>query len=290
MQRGTSTMDRELPVKLTATEIQERGESMAAKMVRVKTLRKKRRDDLRAINAQIEAELDTVQSIAETIMSGIEARKQGDLFVGDQVVGADPNVPTTEESAQALAKVAETAGESPAVFHKDGKICRKDPCKKRHLTALQCRTNEIVPEGDEIGSVPQSEAPAAETNEASGETSAPAGETESAEGETIAPSSACIGCGKDLAELSAMERAKKICEECQLAKPADVPLEEEAAAVASIVGGVLQDVIEADDPRPRCQNGGELLTALEVLAGHGACQNSIDTGSCAGAEGEQASA
>jgi hypothetical protein len=180
MQRGTTELDRELPVKLTEHEIAERGETIAAKMLRVKTLRKKRREDLRSINAQIEAELDTVQSIAETIMGGVEARKQGDLFVSDEVV------PSQGEAAAALAEVAERV--EPVLYHRDGAICRKDPCKRRHLSAEQLDKAGIVREGKQPF----------EPSEAESD-----------------PRPKCSACGT---VLTAMEVVKKLglCETCQV--------------------------------------------------------------------------
>jgi len=183
MARGTTVMDRELPVKLTEHEIAERGESIAAKMLRVKALRKKRREDLRSINAQIESELDNVQQIAETIMSGVEARKQSEMFVGDEVV------PSQTEATAALAQVAKLVQ-----WHRDGAMCRKDPCKRRHLTPEQLDKAGVVREGQPI------------------------------EPEAEAPTQVCMGCGADITGLSATERVKGMCEGCQVQPHEDVEL------------------------------------------------------------------
>lgn len=292
MQRGTTTMDRELPVKLSEHEIAERGETIATKMLRVKALRKKRREDFRNMSAQIDAELDNIETLAETIVNGMENRKQAELFV-DQVRDAE-----AQETLAAVAEGIEIEGNGEAKadsekrFHRDGALCRKDPCKRRHLTAEQLRANEIVPEGEEIGSVTQ------------------------ADGEAKRPEvgSPCPGCDQPIA--SAMEAVKGLCESCQLSKGGD-PLEgTPQAAPADTEGGggegaqqegepvaldmrgdettatpiedgagINGDEAEEDDPRARCSGCSAVLNADEVMSKLGLCAACV---AAAGGEDEHA--
>lgn len=109
MQKGTTMADQELPVRLTPEDVQARAETLASKLMHIATLRKKRRDDLRSINALIEAELDEVQRLARVIVDGVEARRQGEIEFADELV------PSKAEAAAALARVAEIAAASRAV-------------------------------------------------------------------------------------------------------------------------------------------------------------------------------
>jgi len=249
-------MDRELPVKLTEHEVAEKGESIAAKMLRVKKLRKTRREHFKNMTAQIDAELDNMEQIAETIVAGTEARKQGDMFVDDEVV------PSQGEAAAALAEVAKRAPE----YHKNGELCRRDVCKRRHMTAEVCRAQGIKVEGDPL--VPETVAAAI----------------------TLALGSPCPGCEKPLE--SAVEVLKGLCETCQTQKPGEDPLagtpeaaptvnaegtiEGAGPAVQSGMELVDYSAIEADDPRPRCSACNDVLNADEVAKGHGLDQKCID--------------
>lgn len=259
MQRGTTTMDRELPVKLNEHEIAERGEVIASKMLRVKQLRKKRREDFRNMTAQIDAELDNMQQIAETIMSGVEARKQSDLRFGDEVV------PSQTEATEALAEVEKRASERPTEYHKNGEICRRDVCKRRHMSAEQCRAAGIVIEGDPI---------------------APEGEGKPA----VAVGSPCPGCDKPLE--TATEAVKGLCETCQTSKGGDAlegtpqaappadgetnPAEGETEQPAGETDEAASETVDADDPRPRCSSCTVVLNADEVEKQIGMCQGCID--------------
>lgn len=144
--RGTTQLDRELPVKLTPDEIEARAESIAAKLIHIGSLRKKRREDLRSINALIESEMDEVERLARVISDGVESRKQADIRFGDEVV------PSSTEAGAALAEVMKVAGDAtPQRFHRDGGLCRKTNCRKKvHHTAEALRANGIQVEGDEL--------------------------------------------------------------------------------------------------------------------------------------------
>lgn len=237
MQTGTTVMSRELPVKLTEHEVAERAESMAAKLIQIGSLRKKRREDLRSINALIESELDEVQRIARVIADGVEARKQSDIKFGDEVV------PSQAEATQALAEVAKFAER----YHRNGALCRKDPCKRAHHAPEALRAQGIKVEGDELAPA-EGEPPLAET---------------------------CGGCDK---QLEGIERVKRLCETCQTSDGGD-PLEgtPDAAALDELAQQLeaadIEGVIPEDDPRPRCHiaHCRAVLDADEVEREHGVC-------------------
>lgn len=84
MQRGTTTMDRELPVKLSDDEIIERAQTLATKIGTVEALREKKARDAKNTQALIDSELDEIQRLARVINESEELRKQGDLTF-DQV-------------------------------------------------------------------------------------------------------------------------------------------------------------------------------------------------------------
>jgi len=84
MRKGAA-MDEEVRVRLTDQELIDRGNVMSAKVEHIGQLRKKRREDLRSINAIIESEQDEVERLARVIRKAEEARNQGELFVDDQV-------------------------------------------------------------------------------------------------------------------------------------------------------------------------------------------------------------
>lgn len=79
------TMEQEVSVKLTVEEIAERGETLAAKMLHVEHLRRKKREDGKSTQALIDAELDECERLARVICDQEELQKQGDLFVDDEV-------------------------------------------------------------------------------------------------------------------------------------------------------------------------------------------------------------
>jgi len=210
MRRGTTEMDAELPVKLNEHEVAERAESMASKLVHIGTLRKKRREDLRSINALIETELDEVQRLARTIVDGVEARKQADLRFGDEVV------PSQVEATEALAHVAEIV-EPAKRWHRDGALCKADNCRKRihYENADVLRTNGVVVEGDPL----EPEQPAQISAQL------------------------CIGCGANITGLSAIERVKGVCEGCQMegAHKRYVEVEQPTRFCSGCCGAVLED-------------------------------------------------
>lgn len=185
MQRGTKVTDPELPVKLTDEQMIQRAQIMAGKLTRIQALRKKRREDLRSINALIESELDEVQRIANTIITAEEMRKQSELHFDEDPRNQERVEPTAGEAQDALAKVAQLAEVMPPKFHAKGERCDKNPCRRRHLSEEQLRANGIEPEG------------AAET----------------AEEEDVRAK--CTGCN---AVLTATEVVKKLglCESCQV--------------------------------------------------------------------------
>lgn len=74
-------LDKTVGVKLTDEQVSERGALMAAKVIYVGTLRKKRREDLRSINAEIESNLDEIERLARVVTNHEENRAQADLFV-----------------------------------------------------------------------------------------------------------------------------------------------------------------------------------------------------------------
>ena len=80
MRKG-STMDEEVLVPLRPSQVLERAQVMAAKVLHVAILRKKKADDARAAQVLIDAELDEVERLARVISSGEEDKKQGELFV-----------------------------------------------------------------------------------------------------------------------------------------------------------------------------------------------------------------
>lgn len=281
MQTG-SKMDTMVPVRLSDDDIRERGELLAQKNIQIGALRKKRREQLRSINAQIESDLDECDRLSRIIQDGVEARKQGDLFVGDQVV-RDPAA--TQEATEVLAEVAAMTEERPTRYHGDGALCKRDTCRRRrHLTLEQCQTNGIVAEGQPIG----------DTGEL-----APAPEDREEEPESDGPPQ-CVGCNE---ELTAMEIVKKLglCEKCQLQKPEEVNVREpeassevdEIEAVAEAIepdgpsADVTEDVDFGEDPRPRCSECHGVLTPDEVSAELGMCSTCVDKAT-SGTEGAEA--
>lgn len=79
-----SDMQTEVPVKLSDEELLERGESLAQKMLHIETLRTKKKNDAKRTQGLIDEELEEAARLARTITGQEDARKQGDLFVGDQ--------------------------------------------------------------------------------------------------------------------------------------------------------------------------------------------------------------
>jgi hypothetical protein len=92
-----TTMEKPVPVRLTDPEMADRAQEIAAKILHVKVLRKKKRDDARNVQALIDNELDLVEVLADTITGARELRKQGELF-------ADQDTAT-----RTLAEVGKTA-------------------------------------------------------------------------------------------------------------------------------------------------------------------------------------
>ncbi len=92
-----TTMEKPVPVRLTDPEMADRAQEIAAKILLVKVLRKKKRDDARNTQALIDSELDLVEVLADTITGARELRKQGELFA-DQ-----------ETAVHTLAEVGKTA-------------------------------------------------------------------------------------------------------------------------------------------------------------------------------------
>ena len=90
-------MDETVAVPLTESEIAAKGEQMASKIHAVDRLRKKKAEKAKELQALIDIELDELKRLADSVEQGVEDRKQGDLFVGDQ------------EATEALAKVGEAA-------------------------------------------------------------------------------------------------------------------------------------------------------------------------------------
>lgn len=93
--------DREVVVKLALSEVLERAEAMARRVAEVQRLRVKKAADAKGTQALIDSALDEIERLGRVITAQEELRKQGDLFVGDEVV------PSTAESTQALALIAE---------------------------------------------------------------------------------------------------------------------------------------------------------------------------------------
>ena len=91
------SMQTEVPVKLSDEELLERGESLAQKMLHIETLRDKKKADAKRTQGLIDEELEEAARLARVITGQEEARKQGELFVGDLV------------ATDALAQVAEAA-------------------------------------------------------------------------------------------------------------------------------------------------------------------------------------
>ncbi len=258
MQKG-STMDQVVPVKLSEHEVAERAEIMSAKLLRVKSLKRQRRETFRNFTAQIEAELEEANRIARVVAEGIEARKQSDLKFGDEVV------PSTSEATEALAEIEKRAAERAPEYHKNGELCKRDVCKRRHMSAEQCRAAGIVIEGDPIA--PDEKVPRA-------------------------VGSPCPGCDKPLE--TATEAVKGLCEACQTSKGGDALEGTPQAAPAAPVGGetipaegetetpssetieASSETIDAHDPRPRCSGCAAVLNADEVEKGLGLCQGCID--------------
>jgi len=96
-------IDKQVGVALTPVKLQEYAEVLAGKVIYVDTLRKKRREDLRSINAEIESNLDEVGRLARVITAHEENVAQGDLFIGQ-------TRETKEQAQRALAGVAKVAG------------------------------------------------------------------------------------------------------------------------------------------------------------------------------------
>jgi hypothetical protein len=93
--------DREVTVRLTGEDVIERAEAMARRVAEVERLRKKKADDSKSTQALIDTALDEIARLGRVITAQAELRKQGELFAGDEVI------PSTAESTQALALIAE---------------------------------------------------------------------------------------------------------------------------------------------------------------------------------------
>jgi hypothetical protein len=112
----TTTMDQPVRVKLTDETLIEYGQHMAAKLLHVGVLRKKKADDAKSTQALIDEELDEAQRLARIITETEEERRQGDLHFGD--------VPSTSEAQEALAQVAATCS-----------------CEDENVRSLDCLTH-----------------------------------------------------------------------------------------------------------------------------------------------------
>lgn len=137
----------EVPVKLSDEELLERGENLAVKMLHIETLRTKKKNDAKRTQGLIDEELEEAARLARVITGQEEARKQGDLFVGDQVatealakVGAaactcddDRATPLDPETGAAIdcpvhgvdARPADSTAEAPTPI--DGRELAEDP-------------------------------------------------------------------------------------------------------------------------------------------------------------------
>jgi len=92
---------REVRVKLSDEDLIARAQTMAAKVEHIQHLRRKKRDDSRSLQALIESELDEVERLARVINAQEELRRQGDLFVADEIVDQETATRALAEAARA---------------------------------------------------------------------------------------------------------------------------------------------------------------------------------------------
>lgn len=117
-------MDKLVGTRLTPARREEIGQMIAVKVVDVATLRDKRREDFKSLNAQIKSEQDTIDELARMLIRDQETVAQGELFIGQ-------TRETKEQVQRALAGVACHAGETkdplpsqPHTYRGGGETCK----------------------------------------------------------------------------------------------------------------------------------------------------------------------
>ena len=98
--RDENPMDAAVRVKLTEEQVADRGRALAEKLGIVKTIRDMKKADNDRHQTMIDAALDEAEAIRLEILEGAEEKRQGDLFVGEEV------------ATQILAGVVVAAGEA----------------------------------------------------------------------------------------------------------------------------------------------------------------------------------
>lgn len=105
------SMDAPVRVKLDDAAVAERGRALAEKLGIVATLRAQKKSDGEKLQTEIDGILDEAEELRLEILDGAAEKRQGDLFAGDQVVGAQDQVGriTDDTAKEVLRKVAEKA-------------------------------------------------------------------------------------------------------------------------------------------------------------------------------------
>jgi len=257
MQTGTTVMDKPLWVPMDAEERKGHVDQLLRHLTRVDELEQALSAFQKKQRGLISAEMLEIHRLRRVLADDGQQMTLADAKIDDAT-------PTPEQATAALAEVAKRVE-----WHKDGKLCASDTCKRRHVPEQALRNAGV-----------ESEQPAtAETTT-----------------ETAAPIETCIGCG---AQLVGIERIKGTCEKCQTQKPGEDPLAgtpeaapeqtdtvtitpESATRMIENIDTILGeqqrpiDPGAEDDPRPRCAACPAVLNADEVEKGLGLCQACID--------------
>jgi hypothetical protein len=92
-QPDPESMDAPIRVQLSDTAVAERGRALAEKLGVVKALRDQKKSEGEKLQSMIDVALDEAEELRLEILEGAAEKRQGDLFVGDKVVGApDPDL------------------------------------------------------------------------------------------------------------------------------------------------------------------------------------------------------
>lgn len=101
------SMEAERPVKLTESQIDERGRELARKQVELNALEKRKRSITREINGEMKEIREVIEVLAKQVVDGQEVLKQGDLFADGTSERKDPGSPDALPPAKATKALAE---------------------------------------------------------------------------------------------------------------------------------------------------------------------------------------
>lgn len=243
MQTGTTVMAKPLWVPMDEAERKSYVDHLLRHLTRVDELEQQQAAFQKKQRGLISAEMIEIHRLRRVLADDGQQMTLAEARIDDVT-------PTPEQATSALAEVAKRV---EVRWHKDGKLCTSDTCKRRHVPEQALRNAGVEPEqpAAAVEDQPQDGPPK------------------------------CNGCG---APLSAMEILRKlgVCTTCET-QPAGVdPLAgtPEAAAVEQPAGEIenagIDGVIAEDDPRPRCSACPSVLNADEVEKGVGLCQACVD--------------